>query len=174
LPRQKSDLELSREESRWKKWDDQLSGESPAQKKQFQILLVGLIILFGLGGLNYFMNASAPIPIKYELGLNISYEPKSSQYMITYDNVNLTTNSLLVTISTPLDNIDDKITYVTKFEREEKTFPVNITYTPYNKDLPHVVSVTLTKTTGNYTYIYTNRPVETDSMYNNFERWLKI
>lgn len=167
MRRPKSDLEISEDEARFKKYDDQLSSNITSNK-QFKILVIGIIVLLGMFSFNYISTIASPTPIKYELGLNISYEPQNSQYLVEYTNPNSTTNSMKVIITTPLD---DKM-YVTNFEHEERNFPTNVTYTPYDKQLPHIVSVMLSKNTGNYTYMYASRPVEEEAKWSNFERWL--
>jgi len=107
-----------------------------------------------------------PTPQKYDFGLNISYDSPSSSYYVDFTNPNNTVSSMDVNVKIPYSTSDTS-SYTTIYETSASSFPSNISYKPYNKNMEHIIMVTLVKPTGNYTCFFTNVPGDDDKMYEN-------
>jgi hypothetical protein len=116
------------------------------------------------------MNIGKPTPQKYDYGLNISYEPQSSSYYIDFTNPNNTVSSLYVNIKIPYST-ETASTYTTVYETSTSSFPANISYKPYSKDMEHIITVTLNKNNSNYTYFFTSTPYNDDKIYDGVTKY---
>jgi hypothetical protein len=170
MVRAKPDLDKRSDDSRFRKFDELISGER--DRKASIILIVGTVILsIWLVASLFIGNASIikPAPQKYDYGLNITYDPESSMYIVDYTNPNHTAQRLYTDIKIPLAS-----DYISVFTNETSVFPANITYTPSDKMIMHTVSVMIVKPTGNYTYLFSNTPDEEEKMWNNIYKYINI
>jgi hypothetical protein len=165
MVRNMDDYESRVSDDRFKKWDDLIS-QSDSGRKVSVILTIGSVICIVMLGMSLFSELGKPTPQKYDYGLNISYDSPSSSYFIDYTNPNNTVSSIGVNVKIPYSTTDASA-YTTIYETSTSTFPVNISYKPYNKNMEHIVMVTLVKPTGNYTCFFTNVPSDDDKMYEN-------
>lgn len=169
MVRNMDDYESRSRDDRFKKWDDIISS-SDNNRKVSTILVIGTIVCLVMLGSSAIMNIGKPTPQKYDYGLNISYDPQSSLYYIDYTNPNNTVSSLYTNIKIPYST-ETTSTYTTVYETSTSTFPANISYKPYSKDMEHIITITLTKSNSNYTYFFTNTPDTDDKMYDGITKY---
>lgn len=164
------DYSTRTDESRFKKWDDLISPSSDNSKKMSIILIIGSIISIAMLGSSLITEFGKEEPLKYDYGLNISYDAQSSHYYIDFTNPNQTVSSLLVNIKIPYTTSTTS-TYTTVYETSSSSFPSNISYKPYDKTMEHIITVTLVKPSGNYTCFFTNNPGDDDKIYNGITKY---
>lgn len=165
MVRIKGDYERRKSDDRFKDYDEQLQTySSDNDKKQFVILIIGVIVCLSMMAYSLFMELQKPVELKYEPGLNISYSPESSLYIIEYTNPSDDTTSANIQIKTI---ILDTINMATNYDYTTNKFPLNVTYKPYDKNIQYYIFITLNKNTGNYTYTYVNVPSSDDAIYKN-------
>ena len=152
-----------RNDDRFKKFDAIITNNDNSKKVTI-ILEIGIIICAVIFGISQLLQAVQPIPPQYDLGLNISYDPQSSSYYINYTNPNQTTTSMDVIIKI-IYSTTPTSAYSTVYSTSINKFPSNISYIPSNKDMSHIITVTLTKSSGNYSYFFTNTPSDDDKLY---------
>jgi hypothetical protein len=157
------------DESRFAKWDKMITS-SDNNKKVSAILIIGSIICLIMLSSSFIINMGKPTPQKYDYGLNISYEPQSSFYYIDFTNPNNTVSSMYVSIKIPYST-ETASTYTTIYETSTSTFPTNISYKPYSKNMEHIITTTLTKNNSNYTYFFTNTPDNDDKLYDGITKY---
>jgi hypothetical protein len=157
------------DDRRFEKWDRMISSNDNSKKVSI-ILTVGCIVSLLLLGSSFLIDMGKPIPSKYDFGLNISYDPASSIYFIDYTNPNQTTTNLNVDIKVPYSTSYSSA-YSTVYTTTTSSFPTNISYKPYNKDMEHVVTVTLIKPAGNYTCFFSNTPSDDEKLYNGVTKY---
>jgi len=147
------------DDKRFEKFD-RLIEPNNNDKKITTIITIGVIISLILMASSLITESQKPAALKYTQGLNISYDPKSSMYYVEYTNPKNDTNSIIVDVQVPYysDMISVYSTQITKF-------PANISYKPSNTDIVHTVAVNVMKPDGNYTYFFTNTPIEEDRLY---------
>ena len=158
-------------DNRFKKWDNAIKVNNNDRKVNI-ILIVGVIICSILMVSSLISQIGKPTPMKYDYGLNISYDVHSSSYYIDYKNPNTTTTFMNVNIKTPYGSSEKE--YTTVYSTSSSTFPVNISYKPYNKDYEHTISVILSKSSGNYTYTFTNIPSNDEKMYDGVTKYTEF
>lgn len=166
----KSDYDRRMDDSRFEKFDKAVDPSN--NQKQYYILIAGIILLCGFfaitTSINY-MNTSAQPgdTTSFEKGLNISYKPDEKIFSITFSNPDNDTTHLITDIKIPFDTQSTTMPYLTVYEYSTSEFPVNITYTPAPKssNIGHSVTVTLVKSTGNYTYTYSIIPDTENKMW---------
>ena len=153
-------------DKRFEKFDKMISIETIKNEQKISYLLsMGIVILLIGLGVSTYMDMGKPTPPKYDYGLNISYDPESSTYFIDYTNPNKTASDMNINIEIPY--FTTKATeYSSVYKTSVNTFPANISYKPYNKDIEHAITVTIAKPTGNYTYFFTNNPGDDEKIYN--------
>jgi len=166
----KNDYDKRMDDSRFKNFDKML--DSSYGKKQYYILIIGLIIigimLFSSITTNYFNPPEInEVQTLYEKGLNISYSPEYKLISITFSNPNIDTTSFSTIIQIPFDMSQSTTNYIPVYEYSTSKFPVNITYSPSPKisNINHIILVTLIKDTGNYTYTYSVIPDTENKMW---------
>jgi len=130
-------------------------------KKLTIIVTIGVIVSLILMASSLITESQKPSALKYTKGLNISYDPKSSLYYVDYTNPLNDTTSMSVDVQVPYTSSDMMSVYNTQITK----FPANISYKPSNTDIPHTVAVNIIKPNGNYTYFFTNTPIEEDRLY---------
>jgi len=96
----------------------------------------------------------------YGDGLTIQYKSDASQFDIEFTNTDADVMNMVVAIY--LDYNTNNPTSI--YESEYTSFPVHVTYSPYVKDSEHTVSVTLTRPTGKYSYIYSMIPARSEML----------
>jgi hypothetical protein len=159
-------------DKRFEKYDKMIAPDSSG-KKQTIILSIGLAILLIIMGYNTFADMNKPAPPKFDYGLNISYSPESSIYFIDYTNPNQTALEMNVNIDVPYFNTGTS-GYSSVYKTSTKEFPANISYIPYDKALEHVLTITLVKPMGNYTYYYSNNPGDDERIYNGLTKYVDV
>ena len=158
-------------DKRFEKFDKMISIEAINNEKKISyILTIGVVILLIGLGISTYMDMGKPLPPKYEYGLNVSYDPESSIYFIDYTNPNQTTSIMNVDIEVPYFNAGTS-GYSSVYKTSSNTFPTNISYKPYNKDIEHAITITITKPTGNYTYFFSNNPGDEERIYNGLTKY---
>lgn len=156
---------------RFEKFDKLISPEFAKNEKRTTIILtIGIIILLVGLGISSYLEMGKPTPPKYEYGLNISYNPESSVYFIDYTNPNQTASIMNVNIEVPYFNTGTS-GYSSVYKTSSSIFPTNISYKPYNKDIEHAITITITKPTGNYTYFFSNNPGDEERIYNGLTKY---
>lgn len=164
------DYQSRKSDERFKKWDDAMSSSDDHYKMNI-VLSIGVFICMIMLASSIYTKMGDPIPQKYDYGLNISYDSQSSVYYIDYTNPNKTTSQLNVNIKIPYST-SDVSAYTTIYETSTSSFPSNISYKPYNKDMEHIVMVTLVKPNGNYTCFFSNIPNDDEKMYNGITQYI--
>jgi len=169
------DYKNRKDDSRFKKWDDSINSVNDLKKSR--VLIIGLTVLLSwiiISAMFSLMAGKSPVgditgtsgpASEYEQGLNITYDPKSSMYIIEYNNIFNTTKEMRTLIYNDGPEQLYGGLYPAYFDNITSGFPVNITFKPYEKDLSTRVVVTLIKPTGNYTYMYANIPSEADKTH---------
>jgi hypothetical protein len=157
-------------DKRFEKYDKMIAPDSSGNKQTI-ILSIGFAILLIMLGYNAFMEMDKPVPVKYDYGLNISYSPESSIYFIDYTNPNQTAIEMDVNIDVPYFNTGTS-GYSSVYKTSTKEFPANISYKPYDKAIEHAISVTIIKSTGNYTYFFSNNPADEERIYNGITKYV--
>ena len=161
-------------DKRFEKFDRLISIEAiNSEKKISYILTIGVIILLAGLGITTYMDMGKPLPPKYDYGLNISYDPESSTYFVDYTNPNQTASMMDVNIEVPYFNTGTS-GYSTVYKTSTDIFPANISYKPYDKTLEHVVTITLVKSIGNYTYYFSNNPGDDERIYNGLTKYVDM
>lgn len=173
----KDDYDKRMDDSRFTKFDKVLD---PAYgQKQFNILIIGLLfigsILFITTATNYIgsSNQTANATL-YEDGLNMVYVPEERLFHISFTNPHNDTTSLSTLIQIPFDSQSQSTSYLSVYEYSISKFPINITYSPSSSvaELNHIVTITLIKETGNYTYTYSIIPETEDKMWQGTGKYL--
>ena len=166
----KSDYDRRMDDSRFEKFDKAVDPSN--NQKQYYILIAGIILLCGFfaitTSINYMNTSAQPGDItNYEKGLNISYNPDDKLFYILFSNPNNDTYNLATNIKIPFDSQSATVPYLTVYEYSTSNFPANITYAPASKasNIAHTVTVTLVKSTGNYTYAYSIIPDTENKMW---------
>lgn len=172
----KDDYKRRMDDSRFKNFDKVL--DPSYGQKQYYILIIGLLIVCSLFMVTTILNTlNAPkesVQQLYEDGLNISYIPEVKSFSITFTNPKIDSLSLIASIKIPFDT-STADPYLNVYQYSTSEFPANITYTPSQKvaNLNHIVTITLIKETGNYTYIYSTIPDTDDKMWQGTGKYVK-
>lgn len=141
--------------------------------------MAGIIIVCAMLISNIFLTSfttpNAETTSLYENGLNISYIPENKIFSITFTNPKTDTITLSTLIQVPFDTQTVTPTYLTVYEYSSSEFPINITYSPYERvaSVTHFVTVTLIKETGNYTYVYTVVPDTENKLWKETGKYIK-
>lgn len=128
------------------------------------LVVVGMVMLAGI-------ILSPPIeetPV-YEKGLDMIYNPETSNIEISFLNLNHDTSNLNIQIFTRYTEQNPLLVY----EYSTSEFPTEIFYTPEKTSI-HTTIVTVTKDSGNYTYMYEVNPKQQQEMWNNFGRYFDL
>jgi hypothetical protein len=173
----KNDYDRRMDDSRFKNFDKVL--DPSYGQKQYYILIAGLFIICIIFAATTIFNAlNAPTAssqqVLYEEGLNISYMPEYKIFSITYSNPKNDVSSIITSIKVPYDTYTSD-PYLKVYDYSTSKFPANITYTPSQKvsNLNHIVTVTLIKEAGNYTYAYSTIPDTEDKMWQGTGQYVK-
>jgi hypothetical protein len=176
MVKSKEDYSRRMNEDRFKNFDKAI--DTTSGQKQYFVLLVGLVVI----GIVFVATSSINLMTTvnnhtesnlYEDGLNISYIPSDKMFHIDFSNPQSDTMTLMTLIQVPFDPQTGSA-YLKVYEYSTNKFPVNITYIPSQKssNLNHIVTVTLIKETGNYTYAYSVIPDTENKMWQGTGQYL--
>jgi hypothetical protein len=147
---------------------DRLIEPNNNDKKITTIITIGVIVSLILMASSLITESQKPAALKYAQGLNISYSPENSLYYIDYSNPYNDTKSISIDVRVPLSSTE----YISVYNTQITKFPSNTSYKPSNTDILHTVSVNIIKQDGNYTYFFTNTPMEEDKLYEGFYKYV--
>lgn len=160
MVKSKSDYDRRSDDTRFHKWDRLISGHgSNKENKMGIILAIGIIVCSVLFTISYIKNPTI-LPQagsnSYEDGLSINYNSDLRSYVVSFSNKYNDTSAMMVQVSIIYDQMIPNQVLV--FDRNIKTFPSIVSFRPSVINSKHIVSVTLSKPSGNYTYIYDSIP----------------
>jgi hypothetical protein len=160
------------DDSRFSKYDKMIAPDN-SENKVTIILTIGLIVLAMYMVGSFYLDMNKPVPPKYEYGLNITYDPQVSWYIVDYTNPNKTATNLTVDVSVPY-GLNGEYIPVYKSASVTTEYPVNISYMPYDKSYEHVITVVINKPTGNFTYFYRSNPGDEEKIYNGVTKYINM
>jgi hypothetical protein len=176
MVKSKDDYDKRMDDSRFKNFDKVL--DPSYGQKQYQILIVGLLLVCTVFAVTTIFNTlntpKESAQQLYDDGLNITYIPEIKSFSITFSNPKSDSLLLMTSIKIPFDT-STADPYLNVYQYSTSEFPANITYVPSQKvtNINHIVTVTLMKKTGNYTYIYSVIPDTEDKMWQGTGQYVK-
>lgn len=131
---------------------DKRLAQSAKRESRIVLLLAVLMAISGAYILYLNNSTSTQNAHEFEKGLDISYD--ASAIHVAFTNPNLDTSSTLIKIYIGYDAQNPTVVYQNTFTE----FPAKIDYIPYDKQQIFTVIVTLTKSTGDYSYMKSITP----------------